>query len=306
MSSRERSLYDVRAPYVSSKTPFTSMDSFNHDGSEDPPLQPEMFDNNEAIIEILQRLRNNFNDTVHSQSDLQVRISLARASIARINSLSLLSTSDRFQDQLQILSELQNLAYHDTDRGGIQDIAQWCLRSYLQLLAQGHENSPEILAGIGQGWLFRVQATLARIHRSEGSSSSGTSSDRRSSILDSTERVNSITSSEDTREAARQTIEANTRAGGPDYVEARGMLLPATEYLQRAVEAAQQQGRTEGHLLSLAAEAFISLGNVSYSQTNEQYFQQAVRYLQSASRIPGYRLSPYLQSYLDDFGRLLP
>jgi hypothetical protein len=54
-------------------------------------------------------------------------------------------------------------------------------------------------------------------------------------------RVSSITSSEDAREAARQTVEADARAGSADYVEARGMLLPATEYLQQAVEAAAAQ-----------------------------------------------------------------
>ena len=73
-----------------------------------------------------------------------------------------------------------------------------------------------------------------------------------------------------------------------------------------------------------AAEAHMSLGNVSYSHSNEQYFQQAIRFLQTASRVMGFQLSPYLQrcarslspirqnvlivhpSYLDDFGRLVP
>jgi hypothetical protein len=72
---------------------------------------------------------------------------------------------------------------------------------------------------------------------------------------------------------------------------------------------------------SKAAEANMSLGNVSYSHQNEQFFQRAVRFLRRASQIPGFRLSPYLQrykilpreerdfadhgSYLDDYGRLV-
>lgn len=110
------------------------------------------------------------------------------------------------------------------------------------------------------------------------------------------------------------------------------MLLPATEHLQRAIVAAERAQTVNGDVLALvsplcflqlygslfpresttghttdgfahsqAAEAYISLGNVSYSHHNEQYFQQAVRYLQQASAIPGYQLSPYLQRYVIDF-----
>lgn len=123
----------------------------------------------------------------------------------------------------------------------------------------------------------------------------------------------SLASSEEAREAARQTAEADQRAGTPDYVEARGMLLPATEYFQRAVLAAERTNRITGQLLSLvsyrifcqvldsdicqAAESYMSLGNVSYSHHNEQYFQQAVIWLRTASQIPNFQLSPYLQRY---------
>jgi hypothetical protein len=64
---------------------------------------------------------------------------------------------------------------------------------------------------------------------------------------------------------------------------------------------------------------------VCYSHHNEQYFQQAVRYLRTAASIEGFTLSSYLQryalsvshddlvrcadqlldSYLEDFGRLV-
>jgi hypothetical protein len=67
----------------------------------------------------------------------------------------------------------------------------------------------------------------------------------------------------------------------------------------------------------------MSLGNVTYSHHNEQYFHRAIRYLRRAHQMSGFRLSPYLQryeipffsrarpstdagsSYLDDYGRLV-
>ena len=61
----------------------------------------------------------------------------------------------------------------------------------------------------------------------------------------------SFTSSDDARENARAMIEADARAGTPDYVEARGMLLPSTEYFQRAVTAAERKNILTGQLLSL-------------------------------------------------------
>jgi hypothetical protein len=52
-------------------------------------------------------------------------------------------------------------------------------------------------------------------------------------------------------------VEADTRAGTADYVEARGMLLPSTEYLQRAVVAAERTSTLTGELLSLVSFIFI-------------------------------------------------
>ena len=61
----------------------------------------------------------------------------------------------------------------------------------------------------------------------------------------------SFTSSDDARENARAMIEADARAGTSDYVEARGMLLPSTEYFQRAASAAERRNIVTGELLSL-------------------------------------------------------
>lgn len=45
-------------------------------------------------------------------------------------------------------------------------------------------------------------------------------------------------------------MQAEDRLHTADYVEARGVLLPATEYLKRAVDSAQVQGILTGQLLA--------------------------------------------------------
>ena len=102
-----------------------------------------------------------------------------------------------------------------------------------------------IRTGLGQAWLARSQNVLARIHRTEGSSSSG-SSGRARSVSD---RL-SYTSAEEARDAARAAVEADARAHTADYVEARGMLIPAVDYFFRAINVAERDGGLAGELLS--------------------------------------------------------
>jgi hypothetical protein len=67
-------------------------------------------------------------------------ISTARRIIASINSTSLMQRDDRPADQTLIISGLQNLAYHDADSGGAQDIADWCVTQWLGLVQRDPEN----------------------------------------------------------------------------------------------------------------------------------------------------------------------
>lgn len=60
----------------------------------------------------------------------------------------------------------------------------------------------------------------------------------------------SYSSAEEAREAERAVMEADARAHTADYVEARGTLIPAIDYLNRAVELADRDGRLTGELLS--------------------------------------------------------
>jgi len=57
----------------------------------------------------------------------------------------------------------------------------------------------------------------------------------------------------------RASVKAEERLHEPDYVEARGLLLPATEYLQRGVYVATEQGVVTGYLLSTISKATIDM-----------------------------------------------
>jgi len=63
------------------------------------------------------------------------------------------------------------------------------------------------------------------------------------------ERI-SYSSVEEARDAERAISEADARAHTADYVEARGMLIPAVDYFVRAVELAERDSTLTGELLS--------------------------------------------------------
>lgn len=88
---------------------------------------------------------------------------------------------------------------------------------------------------IGRNWLLRSQKSLANIYQAERSSSSSDES---------------LYSRPERRSTDRAIVEAEQRLNTADYVEARGLLLAATECLQRAVIAARAQGSVTGALLS--------------------------------------------------------
>ena len=102
-----------------------------------------------------------------------------------------------------------------------------------------------LVAGLGQAWLLRSQPSLARIQIDEGSSSSCFSNGQgRSAPGDAVDEL---------VDTARAASEANSQRHTAEYVEARGTLIPATEYLTSAVNVAEQQGVLDGQLLSLVS-----------------------------------------------------
>ena len=65
------------------------------------------------------------------------------------------------------------------------------------------------------------------------------------------------TSNDEERDVSQSIAEANARLHTPDYVEARAILQPSTEYFSAAVRHAEQQGILDGGLLSLVRQHLL-------------------------------------------------
>ncbi|KAF2436514.1 hypothetical protein EJ08DRAFT_655504 [Tothia fuscella] len=226
-------------------------------------------------------------------------IDSARIFITSLDGIMFFSKDDPVDLQTLVVQVVQKVAYHNVDAGPISDIAEWCLSRWLRIL-QYFPRDATALRGAGQWWLSKAQPSLARIHAIDGSSSSSEGSLKRPGSDAIT--THNCQEEGDTTQA---NSEAEMRLHSPDYVEARGILLPAVEYLRRAVDEAQNQEALGGDLLITTAEAYMSLGNVSYSGVNEEYFRQAILYLRRASDVSGFPLPSHLQRYLEDYGRFV-
>ncbi|KAK3635786.1 hypothetical protein LTR56_014492 [Elasticomyces elasticus] len=229
-----------------------------------------------------------------SPQEYQDFLPLARSVISHIDGTSFMQQTRRTAEQSWLIGGLQRLALIDNGNCEALDICTWCTRQWMTVTAREPQNV-EALRGLGKAWLGRAQPSLTRIHRTDGCSSSSRGSSQSCTR----------TSNESERRSAAAVAEAERRVGTADYVEARGFLQPAIEYLGRAVAAATTQRALSGDLLATTAEAYMSLGNASSPRTNEQYFRRALQLLRAATTIQGYTLSRYLQQYLDDYGRLL-
>lgn len=168
-------------------------------------------------------------------------IELGRSITALLDSTTFMTRCSAAIEQIRIIDALQQLAYVDADNGAVADIAAWCSRQWQSVLDRDPTNVAA-LRGIGQSWQLRAQACLARLHRQDGSSSSGGSSQQSALSLSPETRDRLSVSSRE---------EAEARAGTQDYVEARHFLQPATEYLDRAIDAAMAQDALSGELLAL-------------------------------------------------------
>lgn len=182
-----------------------------------------------------------------SPQDWRNYLNLARTIITHLNSTTFMQQGNRTQEQVWMIAGLQRLAFAEPDSGGVNDIAAWCSRQWL-VIYQREPNNLAALRGIGQVWLARAQPVLARIHRIDGSSSSSGGSARSQRSLPGSREGNT---------SPTQTAEAERRAGTSDYVEARGFLQPATEYLERAVAVATAQRAVSGDLLATVSIAIL-------------------------------------------------
>jgi hypothetical protein len=89
---------------------------------------------------------------------------------------------------------------------------------------------------IGRHWLLRAQKALASIARAENEL-----------------HPNEGSSPYPAQFTTQPQLGTQERTNGADYVEARALLVPATDYLQSAVDAAGEKGELTGHLLLTAS-----------------------------------------------------
>lgn len=200
-----------------------------------------------------------------SPQDWRNFVTLGRSVIAHIDATTFMQKESRTTEQAWMIAGLQRLAFADAENGGVPDIAAWCSRQWF-VIFQRDQINVAALRGIGQAWLSRAQPTLARIQRQDSSSSSG-GSQRSGGSQASPSSRRTASSAEQERQAAATAREAERKAGTADYVEARGFLQPATEYLDRAVAAAGSQRVLSGDLLAtvrctglLCVRSFTDLG----------------------------------------------
>lgn len=188
-----------------------------------------------------------------SPHDWRNFIALARSVIAHLDATTFMEKSSRTTEQAWMIAGLQRLAFSDAESGGVPDVASWCSRQWL-VIFQRDQNNVAALRGIGQAWLARAQPTLQRIQRTDSSSSSGGSARSGSGSGSGSARSQSSrtagSSVDRQRQAEKALQEGERKAGTADYVEARGFLQPAAEYLDRAVAAASSQRLLSGDLLA--------------------------------------------------------
>ncbi|KAH6848728.1 hypothetical protein B0T12DRAFT_194918 [Alternaria alternata] len=187
----------------------------------------------QRLMETVQLINTNLDTSPASWRD---QLPAIRNTIVSFEITDSVPEEERRNWQLPLISVFQRVAFADADNGVIQDLADWCLRQLVTLL-QIYPDNVDILTLIGRNWLLRAQKALSSIARTERNSFSSDTSNFR--LLSST---------------TRGLVEAEQRLHQAIYIEARGLLLPATDYLQRAVYVATEQGVITGHLLSMVSK----------------------------------------------------
>jgi hypothetical protein len=97
----------------------------------------------ESVKEVLTSIENMLTEHRHEWKNY---LPAARSTITSLDEVEYFSLPDRLTDQRRIVQVLQGYAYHDSDDGSIQDIADWCQASWLRIL-RDHPDDVETLTG---------------------------------------------------------------------------------------------------------------------------------------------------------------
>jgi hypothetical protein len=106
-----------------------------------------MEDAADSLIESLRSILTGIeNMLTENRDDWENYLPAARSTIASIDQVEYFSLPHRLAEQRRIVQVLQDYAYHDSDDGSIQDIANWCQASWLRIL-RDHPDDAETLTG---------------------------------------------------------------------------------------------------------------------------------------------------------------
>ena len=100
------------------------------------PLDGSDLDEERRVDEILTNLRTLASLNPSTQTENNARVDTARTIIQFLNTSTFMIWPGRYDDQIFLITELQNIAYHEADNGGVQHVAQWCIMQFLDLLAR--------------------------------------------------------------------------------------------------------------------------------------------------------------------------
>lgn len=115
-----------------------------------------------SLVQQVQRILNATNGSGDGLIAINRQLPTARSAMILLDATTFMDQSDRIAEQSFIISELQRLAYHDQDSGGVQDIAEWCVAQWLRIL----QHSPESIETL-QGELSCSLATMTHLTPSQ-------------------------------------------------------------------------------------------------------------------------------------------
>lgn len=81
-----------------------------------------------------------------SSANFEQYASAARSIIRELARSEMLHAPLSHQEQAWFISKLQQVAYHDPDSGGVQDIAEWCVGQWLRILQNDSENLDALIS----------------------------------------------------------------------------------------------------------------------------------------------------------------
>jgi hypothetical protein len=101
----------------------------------------------EAIVASAKRVLTQI-DTMLAEDadDWEAYLPGARSAVSSLDRINFIRVPNRLPEQKWIVQVLQDYAYHDSDEGAIQDIAEWCQAAWLRIL-RDHPGDVTALTG---------------------------------------------------------------------------------------------------------------------------------------------------------------